>query len=281
MSENRYFAYTFGNVLKISFPLIIFFSIIKVVSYYSQFNVSIIHFINIGELPLFFLEDLGMYVLLLIPVVAFSIEIMVKNERVSSLIKWIGGILMFVFLLYDILFGSYGLLWIVVFSFSSFLPFYIVSNKLPHFIKDKKNYDEILWVILGGLFTVFLILTMIKAITDANDVKKVKTYFGTQIIFNDSTRIESDSSFYYIGKIENYVFVFDEKSNKTYSYPISTVKRISIIKKKRRIEGVRPHRTPIVSAKILILFFSSLNPGLNRAKSKKGLHLVKPLTAVL
>ena len=139
-------------------------------------------------------------------------------------------------LIYAALFISYYPNWQTPLRIMFFGVFTMLCTFI--FIKFYKKQNSILIrniLLVTILFMIAELLTIYTSITDYVSVKHNKCNQGTRIYFNnetflkDSTHIHnSDSSTFYIGKTNNYIFVYSTKENTTSVYPMSSVIKIEI-----------------------------------------------------
>lgn len=77
------------------------------------------------------------------------------------------------------------------------------------------------------LFAIFLLgVVAYTAQMNAKYVKKQKGSADTSLIYNDASRFYPNSFTYFVGKTNNYIFLFHEKDSITEIIPMSDVKRI-------------------------------------------------------
>lgn len=105
--------------------------------------------------------------------------------------------------------------------------FYIAELELKRKYKSlhtKKPWfiDIILYCVLFTLFIGYL------SYHKAKMVRQNKVTFGVTIILDDNSQLFSDSSNYYIGKTDNYVFFYHEKTRSTDIFPVSRIKQLTI-----------------------------------------------------
>lgn len=69
---------------------------------------------------------------------------------------------------------------------------------------------------------------MLYSAYQAKKNRKDKSTYGVSITFDDDKILVSDSSNYFIGKTQNYIFIYHEKENKTDIIPMTRVKQITM-----------------------------------------------------
>jgi dipeptide/tripeptide permease len=85
-------------------------------------------------------------------------------------------------------------------------------------------------LIISKMITIsvlIIILILGDAYTNVYGIKNIKTTYGTTIYFDDSTQLVSDSTNYFIGKTQNFIFFYHEKAKTTDVYPMDRVKELS------------------------------------------------------
>ena len=68
----------------------------------------------------------------------------------------------------------------------------------------------------------------------ARSIKNDKTTLGVTIILDNDKTIVSDSTNYYIGKTQNYLFVYHEKEKTTDVYPMARIKQMTMTNKTKK-----------------------------------------------
>jgi hypothetical protein len=91
-----------------------------------------------------------------------------------------------------------------------------LHTKKPWFI------DIVLYCVMLTFFIVYF------SHYQAKMIKKNKATFGVIIILEDNTQLISDSSNYFIGKTDSYIFFHHEKTNRTDIFPVSRIKQLTI-----------------------------------------------------
>lgn len=238
--------YNFENLIKISVPLIILLGIVQLTSYYYQFNVPIIEYLDLSEISTLFLNDLTTYLFFIIPIF-FLIDI---NNSTLVPSKIILTIISFVLLIViniineELYFDS-----LYYFSFFSLILFFIpilalIDIKRIKILRRIEITSTVLWIFSTYFFFVILFIISINGAANAKEVKNNYVFFGTEITI-DTTIIKSDSSFYYIGKTRNYIFFYDAKTKTPIIYPGVRVSKIVLRGKKTYHENLPPPPTQL------------------------------------
>jgi len=244
--------------ISLLFPLftgfLIFLGILKLTIYYSAFNISINDYLEFSEIITAFLDDLiiyGIFFTLGLIINFFAgidkQEIKKTNQfhtkfieediffvRVWSFLKMnipylvmINGIA--IVFLFTVIFQnlSFTKLWLCLISFYIILilQFIVLEIRRTYIIIYGKA-DHVLFFNIILFVSIFTTLIIFYSYYDIIMVKTDKKYFGTELLLED-TRIISDSTNYYIGKTNNYLFYYKENEKKTIVYPMSRIKKIT------------------------------------------------------
>lgn len=77
------------------------------------------------------------------------------------------------------------------------------------------------------LYCFIVIFTIIGYSTyQINSIRNSKTTFGVTIVLENDQIIKSDSSYYYIGKTQNFVFIHNQTNNFTDVIPVNRIKKL-------------------------------------------------------
>jgi len=245
------------KILPYTGGFIIFCGIIKGILYYNQFHVSIVSFIEFSEFVTLFLNDImyyGLYfiVLQLFLFISDNRQAALKRDETRfdimanpKLLKRLWGyvkymwplcvviIVMAIALTLPLFFptaNDVSLLRIHFFSFLSIFLYLIGSFEFNRqFVIHFKDLPDMTYSNLFGIAFVFLSIVVSSAYTDAYLVKNSYKNIGVRVILEKDT-IVSDSTRYYIGKTNNYIFFYNEKNNNSTAIPMNRVKEISFPK---------------------------------------------------
>lgn len=230
---------------------LIFLGITRLVYYYNYFGVNIVSFLDFGEIITSFLDLVVAFVV----IIGFSwvqyirtpekekdnneTEKLPKKKSKRAIWNWTWAFLALsatlIYLIYTLSHLLYrnwkGLvIFILVFGIGVLAAYWIYRfcNKHPSkLIRDL------------GLASIILVLSemliIFAAISEYRDVKHNHKYLGTKIVFNNETPMKdsshtiiSDSSHFYIGKTNNYIFIHHKKEATTSVYPMSNVLQIDL-----------------------------------------------------
>jgi len=211
--------------------LLIILGVMYVNFYYSFFGITIEKYLNISELLLLFIDKkifalfilcLSQFIIIKVILRAHKLEKIEKKKENGNSKKYsVTGIVIPLIIFMNILvffFNSFELVYIQIID-SIIICFYIVIlgiiDQSTTVIFDKKiNRSYINWLIafflcIGTLYTMVLL-----------EEKRINNgyYTGTTIFSKDSTYV-SDAQHYYIGKTENYYFIYNQKQKSTLVIP--------------------------------------------------------------
>ena len=238
---------------------LIFLGVSKLLIFYSLFGINILPFLDFSEIVTSFLDGI---ISLTVGSVLFCLlffgstynykleqdkvkkDLIEKTEEddavfLSKKLKYLRKRL-FIFRAYGIISiialilcyrnWKMVLITIVVITLVSFLAFFILgiyNKQTPKLIKD---VSLIALILIGSEIGIIL-----STIYEYRLIKHDKKYFGTRIdlnkesIIKDSTHILlSDSSNFYIGQTNKYIFIHHMKDDRTSVYPISSVLKFDI-----------------------------------------------------
>lgn len=237
----------FETVLKIVSPLLIILGVVNLTSYYSQFRIPILNYLGFTEILTLFLDKVVYFLFLLTPLLIGFIDIEEKDEKISlslglSLVI-IGSIIIFVnedgvfdFITFYILLAP-----LLVYG-SFFLLRFIEQKFILNKSDENKGIDKV--VVAMILFVEIILLISLQGWANAKRVKMDHPYSGTEMTFDGRMTISNDSC-YYVGKSEQYIFMYDEKKMVAVIYPISKLDMLKLKYKnyKRKLdhpEGLPP-----------------------------------------
>ena len=202
---------TFENLLKISFPLLIILSLLRLTAYYYYFDIPVTDYLEITEIITLLLDQVVFYLFL------FLIPFLPSLDRTPD--KTLSAAFTF-----------FGLVWVVICLINKTGDFFkaaLILYVLPVFLlfMAHKLYKGSKWVIaLGGYFYMLMAISIVGRL-EAVAVKNAHHYKETAVTI-DNNIIRSDSSFYYLGKTNNYVFFYDARNKSSIVYPRTQVTKV-------------------------------------------------------
>lgn len=190
---------------------IILFSLIKQCIYYGHFNIQIQDYIEISEL---FLAFAGQLMLIVVGTAALAIIAVShwQNRPKIGVIKLIVlGIIIFVFLGMNLNHAtdSTYFRYLIPLGFLSM----VITISMIRF-DSKKAYS--IEINIRNLPTFFVIVVFFLLLINITYLEAASTesgqYLGTKIFTKDSTYV-SDKNHFYIGKTQNYYFIYNKDSS--------------------------------------------------------------------
>jgi hypothetical protein len=217
--------FNFENLLKIMFSMLIIMGLSDITSYYYQFGIPIMEYLDFTEIVNVFLSHIWLYSNILFSVVLFFT---IKRNRIINILLVILALV--ILMAFPIINGDLQLK-PNIFYFSSILGFNIgviiiktilVYKKMNFSLPDNNN---IKWAILFLILIGNVILISVSGIIYADSVKRDHLFKGTSITINN-IEIKSNDSCYYIGKTHGYVFFYNEKDTSAIIYPVDKLERV-------------------------------------------------------
>lgn len=203
--------FTFENLLKISFPLLIVLALLRLTAYYYYFDVPIVDYLEITEIVTLFLDHIVLYLFLFFIPLLPSVDS--RNSKPVSIIITCFMIIWVVISLINKT-GDY---------FKASLILYVVP--IGALFLAHKLYSGSKWVVaMGGYFYMLMAISIIGRM-EAVAVENKHYYSETEVTV-DNVVIKTDSSFYYLGKTSNYVFFYDVKNKGAVIYPCGKMNKV-------------------------------------------------------
>lgn len=222
----------FPHLLPFAFPILVFVGVSRLYFYYATFHINIISFLDFGEIVTSFLDVtiVALFVLsVMFGTLVISSYLMVKGSSWKNNLQnfWIviASAIIIPYILSQLNASTSSAFAIFFFFFlAAFLFGWIYNMKdndqrLIH--SSKSMLISITYILLGLLFLFFI------SKSDANSTIKEKKYYGVTVTYKDSTKpFVSDSNNYYIGKTSSYIFLYNQKTNKTKIQKMDNVESI-------------------------------------------------------
>jgi hypothetical protein len=230
---------------------LIFLGSFRLAHFYSAFGVEILSYLNITEIITSFFDKIVLSEFMIILILSLYVSLFSKgnnldtlNDKFASYVKKktkskillsiIAIVVLFVYMAVFLLFLS--LIFLLVpgqypwksgndFSLTllilSLIFFYLFSNPNRYL-----RISGFVYLILFGLFITAYVYVLSNQ--DVSFVKEKKKYKNVNIIFDDGRIINSDSSNYFIGKTNDYLFFYHEKDKITDVFRMEHIKRLSL-----------------------------------------------------
>ena len=228
------------NFFKFSTLAVWAISIIKTITYFSYFKITITRYLDFYEYVSIFIDSLSYYLIMIF--LLFGYYSLVVNEKIFKFPEnWKDKL--YKYTLLAILFTPY------VFIISTYIVLYLFEQNI---LIDLKLIITLIITIICTLIC-YLFIFSYKPFTTKSLIYILFLYFlvNYSILFNlieiisvkisykrsissfelDKTSIQLDSTSYIIGNTKNYFFYYDGKRKETITYPMSRITKISSIPK--------------------------------------------------
>ncbi len=250
------------NYFPIASAFLILFGVTRLIYFYLYFNVHIISYLEFSEIITSFFDILLISFYLIfysflqqifsnlyqdIKTYSRDFNTWVSQDkfhkRLPIYIKlfypyfFSSIILLFVFDNLFFLLTEIHLLFLIIGIFIS-LTFIIVKSEIerPHYIfslngayldgemfpKLKKYFH----FVFNFLLSILVLITFVTK--QVSHIKNDNSTYGTRITLDNDSTLISDSTTYYVGKTQNYVFIFHEKEKSTQVIPMTRVKEMFV-----------------------------------------------------
>jgi hypothetical protein len=229
------------KISSLSGAFLIFCGVLKMIIYYSTFNVSIVDFLSFSEIITSFLDDINIlliYAAIMLVITFATINFLHRRTNVG-LDDFMTGILNIIFphrykyvlffcvvlsilslLLYLNVIGfNYFVVYLMVFCFIQMLTFIIITKDEQNEI-DIPNFSIVISVAMVVTFSIFLLARHdIQSVTNHKYPTTIKTE-------NETFVCDKYTKNLYLGKTNNFLFIKLDSSNSTLSIPVSAIKSI-------------------------------------------------------
>jgi len=229
--------------------VLLIFGLIRLYVFYYCFNLNITYFISLSDSIISFNDNFLLLILLLIGIFIYDrISIIFPNTLIDSFIynkikKNNGKIIITTKKKYNkALIYTIAYL-VLISSFSTFIInkeiklFLILLSSFVYFLlilgiyirkvdaellRENQSFNPVKIILL----TVSLVYLLMFSIYDAYTIKNFNKFYGTQITLEDKRIIISDTKITYIGKSQDFVFIYDLENKYTIAIPIGRVSEI-------------------------------------------------------
>ena len=210
------------KISSLSGTFLIFCGILKLMIYYSAFNINIIDFLSLPEIITSFLDDLNILILFIfiMCVLSFAYINVEKRKYQIKIEDYMEGYLMaiypfryrftavYVFLVLALIlliyfdFIGYNYIVIYLFFFSALQIFaYLIMTKTEDNKIEMPNLSLVFSIIFSIILSVFLLAE--------HDIQKTETNSSEAILYTKSSRIFCGKKMHYtyLGKTDHYIFI--------------------------------------------------------------------------
>ncbi|MDR4954246.1 hypothetical protein REB14_18860 [Chryseobacterium sp. ES2] len=224
-----------SKIIPIFSILILFSSIIRNFIFYQYFGININEYIGLSEFTLLFINDLAFYLISILSFLIYLPFIYVKDyfrrkyseeilrftntkkiAKTVMVLAVINSILIFI-IDFPLDIQLYFLQTFIIAFFASLLLW------LDKSIEFSKKYSLIF------ISSLLIIFPIIKAFTDINNIENEKPY--NEIIFNyNNKQIQSNKYFLFLGKTNEYLFLYNKSTKYTEVFKMSEINNLKIRK---------------------------------------------------
>jgi hypothetical protein len=236
-------------------PFLIFLGVLRLIIYYNAFGVKIVNFLDLTEIITSFLDIVVSTIMMLGAQVILTLfsetkefseykdKIVEYAKKEPSFFKRL--LLYFKAILWQVIvvfaFAVAGD-WLWTFMDSDHEPTYIVS--ISFFIifslfvvlvyeierrhaEAKSSARRRQFIFLTIMFLAFTVAVVLQGWTESRTLKRKNGYAEVVIELDQATTIYCNKNYYYIGKTNNYVFLYSEASRSTDVIKMDRVKKIT------------------------------------------------------
>lgn len=260
-------------------PIIIIAGLFKHIVYYAFFNVPIVHFLELNEVPVLFSEDIIYIILLFILMIClghfgsrtktgiqrrrFYIKFYKEEEIILRIFSYFTNnyfnvlAIFLMVLAVGLNFWDYKEMrittqYLILIDSAYFLSrFIILEVKRDIYINSKLKKEDETMENNFYLFVVAVNLILIFTVQEVERVKYDLKYSNVKVITNSET-LSSDSTQFYIGRTKNYLFFYNAVTDISRVIPSSRIEEIDFGRiptpTKEKVEGNKP----INSVKVIV-----------------------------
>jgi hypothetical protein len=235
--------------------LVIFLGMARLIFYYSSFGIKIVTFLEFSEILTSFFDILIVAVVMIL--LAFIQDFLVMNKidreekaeaqqqifdesnfwkRLLKYFKYHDTYFYSSLTLFMVYWGwsffnniiTYETLLLIPLMYLGVMTFLILFTEIDikhRKLNSSKSVRRLYNILMLSLFILISLVVMTRQ--EVANVKDNKSFFGTTIRFNTDSTFISDSSNYYIGKTQSYLFIYHERIKSVDVIPIREVKQIT------------------------------------------------------
>lgn len=229
------------KIASLSGAFLVFCGVLKLIIYFSAFNIEIIDFLSLSEITKSFLDDINILIMfgVLMLVQTFVVLHYLGKKTNLSIEQFFIQVLSFVYfnkwkyirwfslaiivgiglLSFSIINYNYFVIYLLIFCIIQILTFIMLT-------KDENNEIDIpipslvILVFITIISSIYLFAKHDIQITNANNKQVIITTTDTIIVCNKSTKL------IYVGKTDNFIFIKNATNSASSSFQMSNVKKI-------------------------------------------------------
>lgn len=237
-------------------PFLIFLGMTRLITFYNSFGVSITSYLDFSEVLTSFFDILVIVVIFFAytsiqnflaskkedaDIASKKRQAIVEEENFFKIclhyLKYFSSLIIYGLVVIVVcVVARFCFNWITTFTvflwtgiFVFLLIFLIVQVEIERkHIQFQSSLNKRRYIFFVLYFFVFTYCVILYASYQAGQIRKDKSTFGVRIILDNDQIIVSDSTNYFIGKTQNYVFIHHEKESNTDIIPMTRVKQITM-----------------------------------------------------
>jgi len=234
------------KILPLGSLFIITCSSIKLVLYYNIFNISITDYVGIDEILVSFIDDILYYAAIF--GMGLTLNFYLESKKSKNIENVNNSTESKPKSTYKKVFAILGkIMEIITFLFVMLLINIILNNSLSEYKKISLIFALVLTVFiyyqikLSGTknepnyyFTIAtwaIILILFDGLRSGYRIKDNESLYTVNVLFNDSKKVNTDSTYHFVGKTKEFIFFYDSDLKKTDIYPNSNLAKIQISSK--------------------------------------------------
>ena len=239
MKELTEFVERILKLLSVITLLITAVGFIHLVWYYHLYNIPISQYINLSEVFIYSLGNVGIFLIaFLLPIVFIIKAVISRSREVKEVVikrKFLQNELIFVFIcciaylilrLFENIIGKTAIIFSTACYFFLIGSYSLIEQLDTDVVKKRKAFKVGLVIALITFGTSALMMLYSILFNNKPDSSK---FPSVHLFLNDSTIISTSDTIRYLGKTDGYYFLYNKKSKQSIIYPASRIQQISII----------------------------------------------------
>lgn len=213
---------------------------VHLIWFYHQYSIPISSYINLSEILLYSLGNVGIFIVSFLIPVSFILYVLIvriksKDWKLQELNHRIieFAFILFAIIAYLSLIIFQDLIGETAFKFSNICYMLLLfltasNNNLDLEIPKQKKLFKVLFII-STIIGIGSAVVMLFSSLKGNRESQNNEHHIVFLKLDDSTAIRSSDSIRYLGKTDGYYFLYNKKRKESLIYPSSRIKQISII----------------------------------------------------